>query len=201
MASERTSEHSEERRRKRSGAGPSEAPTERSGQRSNDRTGIHVFDGALETANCWIRDIMTELHSDSPEEAYKALRAVLHTLRERLPLEETMHLAAQLPQMIKGTLFDGYSASTSVVRYDRDEFFERVAERLRAAAVPNPDPMRYAHAVIRTLMSKMSEGELDDVRGTLPKDMQGLWDMFEQEHLADSTGRRRPGEASPDVRH
>ncbi|AKB78938.1 hypothetical protein MSHOH_2455 [Methanosarcina horonobensis HB-1 = JCM 15518] len=51
---------------------------------------------------------MNELKWESKDRADQALRATLHTLRDRLTIEEIVQLAAQLPLPIKGMYYDGW---------------------------------------------------------------------------------------------
>ena len=39
-------------------------------------------------------------------DGYKALRAVLQTLRDQLPVNEAVHFASQLPLLLRGLLFE-----------------------------------------------------------------------------------------------
>ena len=40
--------------------------------------------------------------------AYRALRSVLHVLRDRLTPEQAVHLGAQLPLLVRGIFYDGW---------------------------------------------------------------------------------------------
>jgi uncharacterized protein (DUF2267 family) len=40
--------------------------------------------------------------------AYRALRSVLHVLRNRLTPEQAVHLGAQLPLLVRGIFYDGW---------------------------------------------------------------------------------------------
>src|SRR5919204_6184474 len=68
-------------------------------------TGLDVFDKTLQTTNIWLNEIMDDLGPDR-KIAYRALRAVLHALRDRLTVDEAAQLGAQLPLMIRGLFFD-----------------------------------------------------------------------------------------------
>ncbi|HEX6114281.1 MAG TPA: DUF2267 domain-containing protein [Geminicoccaceae bacterium] len=52
-------------------------------------TGLDVFDKTLQTTNIWLDEILDELRPDR-QHAYHVLRAVLHALRDRLPLSLTV---------------------------------------------------------------------------------------------------------------
>jgi uncharacterized protein (DUF2267 family) len=61
-------------------------------------TGLVTIDRAVQTANTWLADVARAFGTDDRRFAYRALRAWLHTLRDRLPVEATAHFAAQLPE-------------------------------------------------------------------------------------------------------
>ena len=63
---------------------------------------IPVFQNTYQKTEQWLGEIMNLLDWDDRKQAYKALRAVLHTLRDHLSVEEATDLAAQLPMLIKG---------------------------------------------------------------------------------------------------
>jgi uncharacterized protein (DUF2267 family) len=71
-------------------------------------TGLDVFDRTLQATNIWLDDIMQELGWSDRHRAYHALRAVLHALRDRLPVDDAAHFAAQLPMLIRGLFYEGW---------------------------------------------------------------------------------------------
>lgn len=70
-------------------------------------TGLEVFDATTQKTNEWLDEIMFELALEERHTAYAALRGTLHALRDRLPLEETAHLGAQLPMLVRGFYYEG----------------------------------------------------------------------------------------------
>ena len=96
-------------------------------------TGLETFDTAVQKADLWLKEIMEELNTDSRRIAYMSLRAVLHTLRDRLLLDEAVDLGAQLPLLIKGIYYDEWKPSITPVK-DRhiDEFLAHIKEKYRA---------------------------------------------------------------------
>ena len=60
-------------------------------------SGLDVFDTTIQETNHWLKIMMGELGSDSRRTAFNALRAALHALRDRIGLENAVHLGAQLP--------------------------------------------------------------------------------------------------------
>jgi uncharacterized protein (DUF2267 family) len=135
--------------------------------------GLDVFDKTLQTTHNWLDEIMAELGPDR-QVAYHALRAVLHALRDRLPLELAAHLSAQLPLLVRGIYYDEWHPrpETSKQR-SREEFLGHVGEGLRGIRPVNPE--QAARAVFGVVARHVSEGQAEKVRQALPKDVQALW--------------------------
>lgn len=73
-------------------------------------TGLEAFDATLHKTHVWLRDIMEDLRLADRQKAYLARRGALHGLRDRLTLEEAVHLGAQLPLLVRGIYFEGWRA-------------------------------------------------------------------------------------------
>jgi uncharacterized protein (DUF2267 family) len=63
-------------------------------------TGLSVFDETIQKTNIWLKEISEALGSDR-HRAYQVLRAVLHCLRDRLIINEAVHLGDQLPMLVR----------------------------------------------------------------------------------------------------
>jgi uncharacterized protein (DUF2267 family) len=88
---------------------------------------LDVLDRIVEKANIWINEVAAELDGGDRHEAYRVLRAFLHTLRDRLPVEQAALLAAQLPLLIRGIFYEGWQPRRTPLHYrDPVEFVERV---------------------------------------------------------------------------
>ena len=102
------------------------------------------------------------------EEAEKATRATLETLRERLAGNEPSNLAAQLPPEIAPHVEgDGGRESFSV-----QEFYSRVAHK---EGVDQTEAAKHARAVATVLQTAVTGGELDDVRSQLGNEYKELF--------------------------
>ncbi len=137
-------------------------------------TGLETFDTAVQKADLWLKEIMEELNTDSRRIAYMSLRAVLHTLRDRLLVDEAVDLGAQLPLLIKGIYYDEWNPSSTPVK-DRhiDDFLAHIKERYRADG--QVDMEKTARAVFTVLRKRITEGELKDVKGMMPDELKSLW--------------------------
>lgn len=67
-----------------------------------------VFADSVEKTNEWIGDLANVLDGGDRREAYRVLAAFLHTLRDRLTIEDSARLAAELPLALRGVYFEGW---------------------------------------------------------------------------------------------
>lgn len=135
---------------------------------------IAVFDRTVQKTNEWLNDLMAFNPGYDPEKAYLALRATLHTLRDRLTPEEAAQLGAQLPMLIRGFYYEGWRPTGKPVKErHREEFLSHIEEALdRWEFGPAED---VARSVFQVLAHRISEGEMEDVRQILPKEIRELF--------------------------
>jgi len=139
-------------------------------------TGLEVFDTTLHKTHTWLKAIMQELGTEDRHRAYMALRAVLHALRDRLPVEEVAQLGAQLPMLIRGIYYEGWDPTGKPLKERHKEaFLAHVARELKTPSGPAMDPEAAVKAVFKVLGQKVVEGEIEDVRRLLPKELRELW--------------------------
>ncbi|MFW5829696.1 MAG: DUF2267 domain-containing protein, partial [Planctomycetota bacterium] len=132
---------------------------------------IHVINSNLQKLDVWLHQLQEELHLDPPF-CFQALRAVLHMLRDRITVEEAAHFGAQLPLIIRGLFFENWHPAGTPERIRHaDEFFQRISE----LEGHGHDPHDLFRAVIRVLHEHLSEGQLEQVRHMLPKEIAEEW--------------------------
>lgn len=144
------------------------------------QTGLKVFDRTLQETHTWLKQISEEMNHPDKQMAYHALRGVLQTLRDRLMPEEAVKLSAQLPMLIRGMYFEGYKVAQAPVKYDRQEFVERVEHELEQAG--GADPEQAVRAVFGVMSRHVSPGQAEQARNMLPKQLQALWPEQVAEH-------------------
>lgn len=136
-------------------------------------TGLEVFDKTLQTTNTWLDEIMRETGPDR-RLARHVLSAVLHAVRDRVPLNLAIHLGAQLPLLVRGAYYDRWDPAREPERYrSLEDFLERVGDGLS-----NARPVNRALAitvVFSVLARHLSPGQLENVRDALPRDVRALW--------------------------
>src|SRR4030088_1666737 len=121
-------------------------------------TGLEVFDRTIHKTNIWLKDLMGMLECLDRHEAYRALRATLHALRDRITIEEVAQFAAQLPMLIRGFYYEGWDPTGKPLKERHvDHFLPRIEQELGPDAI---DSERVARAVFLLLANRISEGEI-----------------------------------------
>jgi uncharacterized protein (DUF2267 family) len=135
-----------------------------------------VFETTLQKTNSWVKQISDLLSWDDHHKAYHGLRAVLHALRDRLPLIEAVHLGAQLPMLVRGFYYEGWKPSAMPVKVKTpQEFYELVQQNFTAER--NVNRMRLTEAVMTVLHAHLSPGEVEKLRAIFPQDLRAIWDV------------------------
>jgi uncharacterized protein (DUF2267 family) len=129
---------------------------------------VEVFDTTLEKTYAWLNELSDELGTGNRHQAYEVLRAFLHALRDRLPVESAVKLGAQLPMLVRGFYYEGWNPTHKPDKMDAAAFLGHV----RREANMEPDQIEAAvRAASRTLQHHVSEGELAKSLGILPNDI------------------------------
>jgi uncharacterized protein (DUF2267 family) len=103
-----------------------------------------------------------------PEQAERAVDAVLRTLAERITAGEASDVAAFLPKEVRAPLL---SAPSRAEAFPLTEFTRRVAER---EGVEEQTAAEHIRAVFIALGQAVAPGELRDMVAQLPKDFDPL---------------------------
>jgi uncharacterized protein (DUF2267 family) len=108
------------------------------------------------------------------QRAYHALRAVLHALRDRLPVDQVATLSAQLPMLIRGFYYEGWHPHGKPLRErHRNDFLVHIRSAFRDDL--DVDPARVAGAVFQVMSKHMTAGEVENVKHCLPAELRSLW--------------------------
>jgi uncharacterized protein (DUF2267 family) len=127
----------------------------------------NIIEHSVEKAHIWLKEIAEELGVDDRQYAYRALRAVLHTLRDRLTVDVAAKLAAQLPTLIRGIYYEDWDPSrTPLPLHDVEAFLDHVLAEGGMAG--ETEASVAVTAVARVLRAHVSPGEIDHVMAVLP---------------------------------
>lgn len=137
-------------------------------------TRIDTFDQSIQKTKLWIKEIVSYMdwpdNRISERRAYSILRVVLHALRDRLTIEETAHLGAQLPLLVRGTFYEGWSpANKPLKERTKEEFLSHMQKLI------DVDCEKATKAVMEVLEGHISKGEIDDIKQMLPQNIRRMW--------------------------
>jgi uncharacterized protein (DUF2267 family) len=162
-------------------------------------TRLQIFDSYIDAANHWLKELATtlELGTNDTHRALHALRAGLHAIRDRLPSTEVLDLGAQLPTLIRGIYFEGWSLRNDPTKIrSRSALIARVENELHGD--PKLAAIDVLRAVIELLTKHVSAGEIADVTSTLPRSIAALWDDVQYNETRIPT---KPRARKASVRH
>jgi uncharacterized protein (DUF2267 family) len=132
-----------------------------------------IIERSVEKTHIWLKELAGELGVEDRQYAYRALRAVLHALRDRLTVDAAAKLAAQLPTLIRGIYYEDWDPSrTPLPIHDVEAFLDHVVREGRLAG--ETEASLAVTAVARVLREHVSEGEIDDVLAVLPDKLKVL---------------------------
>ncbi len=138
-------------------------------------TGIRSMDREVNVAMEWIVDADNELGWKDRQKTFQALRSTLHALRDRLTVEEAADLGAQLPTFLRGIYFEGFQPQKMPLKErDVEQFLDHIREEFKRT--PIVDAEMIAKKVFNVLSKHVSGGEIEEVKGMLPKSFQYLWE-------------------------
>jgi uncharacterized protein (DUF2267 family) len=134
---------------------------------------LTIVERSVEKTHIWLKEIAQELGVEDRQYAYRALRAVLHTLRDRLPVDVAAKLAAQLPTLIRGIYYEEWDPSrTPVAIHEVEDFLDHVVRAGRMAG--ETEASVAVAAVVHVLRQHVTAGEIDDVLAVLPDKLKPL---------------------------
>jgi uncharacterized protein (DUF2267 family) len=124
-------------------------------------TGLDVFDKTLQTTNIWLDEITNVIGPDR-KLAWRVLSGVLHKLRDRLPVELSAHLSAELPLLVRGTYYDQFTPAKQPTEDKLESFVTDIAQWL--VDTRPVDPKGAIRAVFMVLSNHLSRDQVDNVQ-------------------------------------
>lgn len=131
--------------------------------------------------NTFLKEYTKEMDfGDNREKAGRILSATLHALRDIIPPTESLQFIAQLPMFIKGVYVNGWKLSKKRPKVKRmADFIDLVRQHDGVAAVNDFEysdevAENYITATFTYLGKYVSQGEMQDIRDGLPKDLKRM---------------------------
>ncbi len=137
------------------------------------------FDKFAHEGNEFVRHLAKELgHPDNISQTGIILRSVLHALRDRITVSESLSFAAQLPMFLKAIYMDNWKYKKKPERIrTMDEFAKYVEEEQAKYGESrfnwDKSTTEIIEIVLKTLKERyISEGEMEDVYSQLPQEIE-----------------------------
>ena len=139
------------------------------------------FDKYAKEGNEFVNNLSTEL--GHPEEIGRTgiiLRAVLHTLRDRLTVSESLDLLAQLPMFLKAVYVENWKYMEKPTQIATlDEFTEEVKKHQDQYGEDefnwNKSTKDIVAIVLNELSTYVTEGESEHILAQLPKEIEAFF--------------------------
>ncbi|MGN6795664.1 MAG: DUF2267 domain-containing protein [Streptosporangiaceae bacterium] len=135
------------------------------------RTGVDSLDRSIDKTNAWLADVAANFGTEDRRLAYRVTRSWLHTLRDRLPVPIAAHIAAQLPELLRGVFYEGWNPSKVPIKYGKDEYIARFA---KDAQIHHTEVPRAGRLVTSAFGKHLSAGAMNEAFGALPADIRRL---------------------------
>jgi uncharacterized protein (DUF2267 family) len=147
-------------------------------------TGLDVFDKTVQESNLWLKDITDRLGTNDRHHAYAILRAVLHTLRDRIGAESAAHLGAQLPMLLRGVFYEGWDPTGKPTKERHAmAFLAHIAREMpRADTIEVEQGVR---VVFDVLSKHIDRGEAVKIAAMFPLELRQFWPSFIQSEARD----------------
>jgi uncharacterized protein (DUF2267 family) len=130
-----------------------------------------AIESSMDKTNLILKDIEQAYGwpKEQRNQSYAALRTVLHLLRDRMPVQESVEFSAQLPIVVRGVYFDGWRPQDVPIKLNREDFLYEVRQGFPYDVEGGPE--RVVQVVLDTLRRHITQGEWDDVKDTMPADL------------------------------
>jgi len=119
----------------------------------------------------WLLDLRSRALLGSTHQAYAMLRAVLHELRDRVPVDDALRFADALPPLVRGIMLERWHPLDAAPAA-RPSFLDAVKARLEPHTPP-PD------SIVEDVLAVLAQRAQPNLLGTLgehmPVELQPQW--------------------------
>lgn len=136
--------------------------------------GLEAIDHTVHLTHEWINELAARLDWSSKRCTLRLLRATLQQLRDHLMVDEMAQFAAQLPLLVRGIFFEGWvPGRTSLKERSIDAFVKPIERKMDETAEYRG--REDITNVFELLNSRISIGEIEDIRASLPAPIRNIW--------------------------
>jgi len=140
------------------------------------------FENFANEANAFVKKLAKELgHPDEVNRTYIILRSILHVIRDRITIGESLDLVSQLPMILKGVYVDNWKYQ------EKPPLDYQTIEEMKAEVKKHQDHYgemdfdwslsteQIITTTLECLREYLSEGQINHIRGQMPKEVQELF--------------------------
>lgn len=136
--------------------------------------GLEVIDHTVQVTHEWVNELASRLGWSSKRSTLRLLRLTLHRVRDHLLVNELAQFSAQLPLLMRGMMFEGWvPKQTPIKDRNAEEFKNAITTQMgRTEEYQGPEDIR---CVFDLLNTRLTAGEVEDVRANLPVAIRAFW--------------------------
>lgn len=141
------------------------------------------FDKYAQEGNLFVKNLAEKLgHPNEVARTGILLRAVLHTLRDRITIGESLNMMAQLPMFLKAVYVEDWKYSEQPTKISTmEEFSEEVEKHQEQYGEQEFSWKKSTEELVQIILGELatyiSQGEFEDIKSQLPE---GLYALFEE---------------------
>ncbi|KAA2219795.1 DUF2267 domain-containing protein [Maribacter flavus] len=131
--------------------------------------------------NTFLKDYAKEMNMPNDlEKAGRIFASIMHALRDIIPAEESLQFIAQLPMFLKAVYVNGWSLKRKKPKIkNMAEFLDLVRAHVGPTQYndfeySDDTAERYVDTTFIYIRKYVSLGELEDIRGSLPKELKSM---------------------------
>ncbi len=139
------------------------------------------FDKYAQEGNFFLKSLAKSLgHPDETGRTGIVLRAVLHTLRDRITISESFNLISQLPMFLKAIYVDNWKYMEKPLSIKKVEDFTREVEKHQDQYGEYEfNWEKSTEDIVKTVINELgiyiSKGEFEDIMAQLPKELEEMF--------------------------
>ena len=124
----------------------------------------------------FLKPLMASGEFNNNNDAFVLLKATLKAIRDRVTPGESMHLAGQLPALLRGFYFEGYdfSKTQAPVSQAKDVFDFLSDVRFHLGGHDYLNLEKTVPLAMRIIFDSIDQGEARQVKQQLPKEIQNF---------------------------
>lgn len=138
-----------------------------------------LFNNYMQPAELFIKEVAEELgNKRDTNSAFRVTRSVFHTLRDMLTPEESLHLVAQLPMILKAIYVDGWKPGNTNRIRSMQEFLDCLranSDRPEIDFGSDADAVHAVQCVLDVVQHHVTIGEISHIVDQFPQELLFLW--------------------------